>query len=120
MYGTNLVSHGLDGLSPRADELDSNLLQGFLEQSILTEKAIARMDCLSARLLDGFDDLGDGKIGLGRGRRTDADGLICQSNVDRVRICRGVDSDGANAQSFASSDDTTSDLTSIGDQDLLE
>jgi len=74
----------------------------------------------------GVGDLGrrydgpDVQIGLAGARRTDADVLVGEPDVERVDVRLRVDGDRADPQLTAGPDDAQGDLAAVGDQDLLE
>ena len=118
--GFDLVAHRLDRAAVGADEDDAGLLQRGGESRAFGEKAIAGMDRLGAGLLAGGDDLLDGKVGFGRGRRPDRDRLVGHLDVQRVLVGFRIDRDGRNPQPPRGLDDPAGDLAAIGDQDFAE
>ena len=60
------------------------------------------------------------QVGLARGRRAAAVGLVGEAHVQRVAVDVGVDGDRLDAQLAAGADHAHRDLAAVGDQDLLE
>lgn len=78
------------------------------------------MDSLSSRCLDDFEDGVHSKVGVLSRSRSNAVGLICLLHEHRVHIGIGVNSYCLNAHLLAGLDDSTSDLTTVCDEDLIE
>ena len=60
------------------------------------------------------------QVAVGAARRTDADVLVGEPDVQRVLVRLGIDGDRLDAQLAAGMDDAQRDLAAVGDQDLLE
>ena len=73
---------------------------------------------MGACCLDGSDDLGNAQVGLEGRRRANTDSLVGLLDVQGTRVSLGVDSDGFDAEAFASADDAACDFTAVGDEDL--
>src|SRR5207302_489037 len=86
-------------------------------QSLL---ALVDLHSDAAAAAGGLDDPVQRQVGLGWRRGADVDRLIRIAAVDGVAVRVGINGDGGDAQLPARSHDADCDLTSIGDQDLLE
>jgi hypothetical protein len=60
------------------------------------------------------------QIAVARWRRADTNTFICQTDMHRVGICRGVNSDRLDAQFLTGSEHAKSDFATIGYEDLLK
>ena len=78
------------------------------------------MDRLRAADERGRHDRRDVEVALTRGGRPDADRLVGEVHRKAVRIGLAVHDHGLDAQLAARADDPQRDLTSIGDEDLIE
>ena len=118
--GMGLVAELLDGLGARADEDDVVVGTGARELRALREETVAGVDGLCTGDLSRTDDVLDHQIGLGRGCRADADGLVGELDGQRVRVGLGVDDDGLHAELMRSADDANRDLAAVRDKDLVK
>ena len=118
----------LDTLSPissiavgrRADERDAHGGDRPGEVGVLGEEAVAGVHPVGAALLDGVEDRLGVEVALGRGLPAEGVGLVGEADVERVAVEFGVHRDGLDAELAGSADDTDGDLSTVGDQDLLE
>ena len=118
--GRRLRPHGADRCRARSDEDDAGRDARLREIGVLGEKAVPGMERFRAGALRrGEDDL-DRQVRLARRRRPDADGLVGETDVPRVRVGVGIDRDGAHAHAARGLDDATGDLAAIGDEQLFE
>ncbi len=118
--GARLLAHQADHRRARADELDVAGLAHLGEVGALGEEAVAGVDGIGAGDLGGADDGGHVQVALAAARRTDADVLVGEADVQAVLVGLGLDGDRLDAQFPAGADDAQRDLAAIGNQDLLE
>ena len=78
------------------------------------------MHRLGTGLLAGGDDLVHDQIGLLRGGRADADGLVGELDVQRVLVGFGIDGDGRDAHLAGGLDDAAGNFAAVGNQNFLE
>ena len=105
LLGGDLVAHHPDMLGRGTDEGQPMLLDDVGELRVLRQEAVAGMNGLGAGDLAGSDDCRNVQIGLGGGGWADADALIGQAHMHRVRIRRGMDGHGGDAHLLAGADD---------------
>ncbi len=74
------------------------------------------MDAVGAGDFGSGDQRRDAQVGLGRGGRADADGLVGQRHVHQVTVCSGVHSHGLDAQFLACAQNSKGYLAAVGDQ----
>src|SRR5437868_6804282 len=60
------------------------------------------------------------EVAFSRTRRTDTNGFICETHVKGIAVGFAVHGNGFDAELFAGTDDTKSDFSAIGNQDLVE
>ena len=118
--GLRLVADGADGGRAWVDEDDPGLGAGLREIGVLREKAVARMNGLRAALARGIQDARDRKIAVARRAGPDQVRLVRHGDMHGLRIGRGINRDGANAETARGADDPARDLAAIGDQDRVE
>ncbi len=95
-------------------------LADFGEVGAFRQEAVAGMNRVGAGDLGGADDRRHVQIAVGAARRTDADVLVREPDVQRVLVGLGIDGDGLDAELAARMDDAQRDLTAIGDQNFLK
>ncbi len=78
------------------------------------------MDGVGAGDLAGRQQPRNVEIALGGRRRADADALVGELHVHRVRVGRRVDGDGRNAELLARPLDAKRNLAAIGYEDFVE
>ena len=83
------------------------------ELDVLSEKPISGVNCVDLCHIGGGENARYAQIGLGARRWTDAHSLICKLHMQRLRIGRGMHSDGANTHLLAGADDPKGDLSTI-------
>ena len=66
------------------------------------------------------DDPVDLQVGIGTGRRPDADGLVGQLDVEAFHVRFGVNGNGLDAEFTAGPHDAQGDLATVGDQDFVK
>ena len=118
--GGRLVAHLPDDVAGRADELQPALPAQVGKLRILREKAIARMDGVTARLQGGGEEGGHVEVAVRRLGRADAHGLGGQLHMEGVGVGGGVDRHRLYLQLPAGTDDPHRDLAPVGDQDTME
>src|SRR5882672_11307415 len=118
--GADLVAHHPDHLRARADPAQPGVLDHLGELRILAEESVAGMDRVGAADLRRGEDGGNVQVALLRRRRTDADGLVREADVQRARVRGGVDRDGLHAQLARRADDPQRDLSAVGDEDAVK
>ena len=119
LFGFNFVSHGNDSFRSRSNEFNIGSLEQLLELRVLRQEAIARMHGLSTRSLYHIKDRVHQKITLIGGRRSNSEGLVGFFDEHRVTIGIRVDSHSLDVHLFTCLDDTSCDLTAIGNQDAI-
>ena len=78
------------------------------------------MDGLGARAFRDVEDLVHPQIRLGGRSRADGVGFVGLADMERGAVDVGIDGDGGDAHFAAGAHDAHRDLSSIGDQNLLE
>src|SRR5439155_65021 len=96
------------------------MLHHLRELRIFTEKSVSGMDGVGAGHLGGGEDGGDVQVALLGRRRADAERLVGELHVQRVRVRGGVDRHGLDAQLAGRPDDAEGDLGPVRDEDLVE
>ena len=120
LLGGDLVAHGRDAVVLGPDEDQALLFDLAREGLVLAQEAIARVDGLRPRGLGRLDDLVAQQVGLTRGRRAQAHGLISQLDKARAGVGVGIHRHRSNAHALGGGDDAAGDLAAVGDQDFLE
>ena len=111
-----LVAHPAHQIRARADEDEAGLLAGLDEGGVLGKEAVAGVNSLAAGRLCGADHVRDAEVALARRRRTDANRLVGQANVERIGVGGRVDGYGLDAELVQRANDADCDLTTIGYQ----
>jgi hypothetical protein len=78
------------------------------------------MDCLSARLARGEQDVLDRQIAFARRRRTDPYRKIGLRDMHRLAVGIGMNRDRAKAHATRRADDPARNLAAIGDEERAE
>src|SRR5579859_1690929 len=78
------------------------------------------MDRIGAGDLRRADHGGHVQIAVGAARRTDADVLVGEADVQRILVRLGVDGDSFDAELAARDDDAHRDFAAVRYEDLLE
>jgi len=118
--GLDLVAHNADMLGAWADESDVVLAEDFGEAGVFREEAIAGMDRVGAGDFAGRQQRGDVEIGIARRGWPDADALVGEFDMHRLRIGRRMDGDGGDAQLLGGAQDAQRNLAPVGNKDLIE
>ena len=92
----------------------------FGKIGILRKQAVARMNRVHVSNFGGADYGGNVEITLGQLRRSNADGFIGKTHMQRISVGIAVDRHRADAELLAGANDPQSDFTTIGNQDLFE
>src|SRR5204863_7365833 len=79
---------------------------------------VTRMDGVRTGRTGGLDDSIGPEVTLGRGTRSDVDGLIRVAHVPRAAIAIRVDRHGPEPHLAAGTDDADGDLAAVRDKDL--
>ena len=95
-------------------------LQRLRETPVLGQETITRMDSVSTRLAASLHDLVGAQVGLGRGRGANVHSLISHLHVLGIAVSVGVHGHSLDAHALSGLEHTASNLTTVGDQDLLE
>ncbi|RMU19924.1 hypothetical protein ALP34_05544 [Pseudomonas savastanoi pv. glycinea] len=115
VLGRNLVAHQADGVCFRADEGKTRFFDLFGEIGVFSEEAVARVDRRGTGHFGSRDDRRNVQVGQIGWCRTNADGFVCQAQVHQLAICRGVYSDGLDAQFFTGTQDAQGNFAAVGD-----
>src|SRR5438132_1613261 len=83
-------------------------------------EAVAGADGVGPAHLRRGEDGGNVEITLFRRRWTDAERLVRESDVQRVRIRGGMHGDGLHAELARRADHPQRDLTPVGDEDAVK
>ena len=78
------------------------------------------MDGVDVGDLGGADDGGDVQVAARALGRSDADGLVGETDVGAVAVGFGIDRHGLDSQFLASADYADGNLAPVGDEDLLK
>jgi hypothetical protein len=116
----DLVTEGVEAAVRRAHEDEPRVPNCLGEFLLFAEQAIARMDRLGAALFRGGHDGRHVQIALLHGRRAEAHGLRCSSNVRSVRIGVGKYRHGFDTQAVARPLDAGGYLAAVRDEDSSE
>ncbi len=87
---------------------------------VFGEKPVTRVDRLHVAHFGGADDAVDLEVAFLAGSVADADSLVSQLNVERVGVRLRIDSQRADTQLTARTNDAHGDFTAIGYQDFVE
>jgi hypothetical protein len=109
--GGRLAAHRADRAGRRA---------GLGEVLVLGQEAVAGVNRLRAGGAGRLQDAVAAQIALARGSRADADRLVGQPHMARVRVGLGMHRHRGDAQAPRGADDPAGDLAAVGDQDLRE
>jgi hypothetical protein len=116
--GGNLVPHLMDDFRGGSDEPDSGVDDRLSEVRPLRQEAVTWMDGVDAVVFAYLDDFGDVEVGLHRSQAlSDQVTLIGFESVDVGPVFFGVDRHRFYSQFCARSEDSHSDLASVGHQD---
>jgi hypothetical protein len=88
--------------------------------SILGQEAVARVDGVGAGDLGGGDEVRDPEIRVAAGRRTDADVVVREADVQALPVGLGIDRDRLEPELSARANDPQGDLPAVGDEHFLE
>ena len=103
--GRDLVAERRDRLRGGADEGEAAVAAGLREAGVLLR---GRKDPLLVQ------------VALARGKGTDADGLVGQTQVQGLPVRLGIHGDRPDAELAAGADHADRDLAAVGDEDLIE
>jgi hypothetical protein len=120
LLGGDLVAHDADVIGGRSDEGDAVGIQDVGELGVLGEKAVARMHRVRTGDLAGSDDLVDVEIAVARGRRPDANALVCKAHMHGVLIGSGMHRDSLDTELLAGAQHPERDLTTVCNENLGE
>ena len=120
LAGRHLVAHLVDGRRGRADERDTHGGDGAGEVGVLGEEAVAGVDTVRAAAADRVQDRLGVEVALSCALAAERVRLVGEADVVGVAIELGVHGDGLHAEVPSGPDDPHGDLTTVGDQDLLE
>ena len=115
ILGRQFVADGGNHARGRSDPYEARVDDGACKVRVLREKAVARVDRLSATEFRGRDD--GGAVEVTRGQQ---DGFIGLGHEGRVRVRRHVDRDGAQARLARGAKNTPRNLAAIGHEDRRE
>ena len=113
--GRRLVAERLEGLCRRTNEPQTGGSTGARQTWLLTEESVSGMDKGGAGALRGVDDRVDVEVRL-RSDALERDGLVGGTDVWCLGVVRGIHRDDAMPGLAGRSDDTESDLPTIGDE----
>ncbi len=113
--GDRLVAHHLDGLRLGPDELDVARLALLGEFRVLRKEAVARVDRVDVGNLGCADDAVGPQVAVSALGPPDADGLVCQLDVQGLHIGLGIDREGLDAHFPAGANDSEGDFATVGD-----
>ncbi len=119
-FGGDLVAHQANVLRTRADEVHIVLAEDFGKTRILRKKAVAGMHGIGAGYLAGGQQRRNIEVAVFGGGRTDANALVGQAHVHGVFVGRRMHRDRGNAEFLACTQHPQCDLSSVGDEDLVE
>ena len=119
-FGQNLVAHGPDVLGLGADERDPVLFDDRRKACVLGEEAVPRVNGVGTRDLGRRYDGGNVQVALARFRWADANRLVSETDVHRLRVGGRMHGDRADAHLPAGTVNAECDFSTIRDQDLVE
>ena len=119
-FRRDLVAHQTDVLGAGADEIDVVLGENFGKAGVLGEEAVARMHGVGAGDLACRKQRRNVEIAVAGGRWTDADALIGEPHVHGVSVGGRVHRYRRNTELLARAQHAQSDLSPVGNQDLIE
>src|SRR5580700_9547946 len=113
-------SHQIHGVRSRSDKFHARIGAPLRELRVFGEKAVAGMDGLGSGAFGYVENSIHPKIRFGSRRGADVVRLVGLADVERGAVDIGIDGDGRDAHLAAGAYDTHCDLSSIGNQNLLE
>ncbi len=120
LAGAGLRAHQFHGARSRSDKFHARIGARLGELRVFREEAVSGMDGLGTRTFGDLDDLVHPKIRLGRRRRADGVRFVGLTDVERRAVDIGIDGDAGDSHFAAGAYDPHRNLSSIGDQNLLE
>ncbi len=118
---SRLVAHHVEQLRPRPNEGDAGGGAGTGEAGVLAEKAVARVDQISAMLPSQCDDTIDVEISGNRPlARANEVRLVSLEPVDAQAVLLRIDGNRAKIQFGGGPEDADGNLASVSDEQLLE
>ena len=120
LLGRHLVAHDADGCGCGANELEAALLHALRKVRVFAQKAVARVDGLGVGHLGGRNDGGHIQVAMGRSRRADANGLVCQPDIFGLAVRLGVHHHRADIEFAAGALYAQRNFATIGDQNFFE
>jgi hypothetical protein len=115
-----LVAEQPDDVRRGPDEPDVAGLAHLREVGALRQEPVAGVNGVGTGDLRGAEHGRHAQVAVRAARRTDADILVGEPDVERVLVGLGVHRDRLDAELPARDDHAQRDLPAIGDQDLLE
>jgi hypothetical protein len=113
-------AHSFDRRDRRPDEGDSRRLASRRELRVLRQKTIAGVDGVRARLFRGCEDAVDAEIALRRRAWPNGPRLVRDANVHGPDIRFRIHGGDTHAEAAGGARNTTGDLASVRDEQLLE
>ena len=117
---TDLVAHGLDRTGRRSYEGRTGGGDRPSERRALGEEPVPRMHRVGTAARQGVQDGFGREVALGRGLATQGVCLVGETDMERVAVQLGVDSDRRDPELAAGSDDPHGDLAAVGHEHLVE
>jgi hypothetical protein len=118
--GRHLVAHGADGVGVRADETQPRCLDLFGEVGVFRKEAVAGMNGLRTADVRSKQDRRTVQIALPRRCGANAQSLVGQPHVARVRIRFRMNRYRLEPQFATGALDPKRNLTAVGNQYLVE
>src|SRR5204862_1062862 len=118
--GAGLVAHQPDHLGIGTDEPDVTRFAHFRQIRAFRKKSVSGMNGVGPGDFSGADYRGDVQVAVRAARRTDADVLVGEANVQGVLVCDRIHRDGFDAELAAGKNNPQRDFSAVRDQDLFE
>ena len=113
-------AHQAHDLGLRADPVEAAFLHHLGKLGVFRQEAITRVDGIGTRHFGRADDGWNVEIALPRWRRSNADFLVCETNMERIGVSRGMNRDRLQAEIATSANHSQCDLTTIRYENLFE
>jgi hypothetical protein len=116
-----LVSQGVDGLGSGTDEGDSCVLDLFSKLRVLGKESVTGVDHVDVVLQSNSDDVVLGEVGGDWGHAlADEVRFVRLVSVGTHSVLVRIDGNGGHSKLVGGSEDSDSNLSSVGNEDLLE
>eukprot|EP00754_Rhynchopus_humris_P039735 Rhum_TRINITY_DN22840_c0_g1::Rhum_TRINITY_DN22840_c0_g1_i1::g.176253::m.176253 len=116
----DLVSHRLNRVRRRTDELDALGGEGLGEGGVLAEEAVSGVDGVNVQVFADLENAVHAEVRVTRRSRSDVHSLVRHLDVLRVHVRGGVHRHRRDAELLAGLEHPACDLTTVGHKQLVE